>query len=289
MRCDRNARWQGFHQPFLSPFLFEDPFITSGLHAHFIWHEFPRRSIFAGGDLEAVAVQARLALTDRLAFIATKDGRVWIEPDLAIVDNRGGWFNLAGGLKYAFLVKPESQFILSGVLRYEAPTGSSDVFQGHGPGLLMPSLTSAWGIGPVRLLGDFGATVPMNSRQDSAYLFYHLYANLNLHERVAPFIQLSGQHWVGSGNGLRPVDLDNGPEIPLRTAQAVLGIDPFEGLDVINLGAQDVDGNDVLALGVGLHVVLSDVVTFNMAYERPIGTRKDLFKQRATASIVFEL
>jgi hypothetical protein len=35
-------------------------------------------------------VQARLAITDRLAFIATKDGYLWNDPHLSLLDDDHG-------------------------------------------------------------------------------------------------------------------------------------------------------------------------------------------------------
>ena len=107
-RCDRSGRFEGFENTIVQPFLFEDPFITTNVSAYYIWHDFPRKSVFQGGDLSTVAVQARVALTDRLALIATKDGFAWNYPDtelsgLTVLPNTQGWFNIAGGFKYALL------------------------------------------------------------------------------------------------------------------------------------------------------------------------------------------
>ena len=81
LRCEgREARPDGSFNPMGMPYLFEDPHITSGLNFAYLWHGFPDDSAFQGGGVHVLALQIRLALTDRLAFIATKDGltiRLW--------------------------------------------------------------------------------------------------------------------------------------------------------------------------------------------------------------------
>ena len=73
-RCERSGRYDDFVMPMSDPYIFEDPFITTGVYVWGLWHEFPHDSIFGGGkaitsnkggDVWAIAVQARLAITDR--------------------------------------------------------------------------------------------------------------------------------------------------------------------------------------------------------------------------------
>ena len=56
--------------PVSAPYLFEEPFITTGLSGWYLYHEYPNSSIFDGGHLNAVALQARVAITDRLERVA---------------------------------------------------------------------------------------------------------------------------------------------------------------------------------------------------------------------------
>jgi hypothetical protein len=287
-RCEREGRLPGFEKPIVAPYLFEDPFVTTGAYPYFVWHDFPRRSVFRGGDASVVALQLRVAITDRLAFIATKDGYMWHRPDLDLLDHQQGWMNLAGGLKYNFLLDRDRRFALSGILRYEAPTGSDTLFSGQGDGIVMPSLSAAWGPGDLRLVGDFGASWPIDGSEDSTSLFYHLYGAWVLHEHLSPFLQLSGIHYLSSGNGHRAVVLKNGAKLPLDLVQHVLGTGHFEGVDVFNLGSRGVDGDDFLTLAVGVHVPITQHVTFSVAYERPISSEKGIFGQRVTSSVAFE-
>ncbi len=45
---DREARYEGFIPPTSMPYLFEDPFITTEVSVHAIWHDFPWDSVFRG-------------------------------------------------------------------------------------------------------------------------------------------------------------------------------------------------------------------------------------------------
>ncbi len=285
--CDRSGRWEGFQKPIVQPFLFEDPFITTGLYAYYIWHEFPRNSALGGGHADAVALQARVALTDRLAFIATKDGYVWEYPDSPLLSDKRGWMNLVGGLKYALIERPEDRFILSPVLRIEVPTGSQDIFEGGSGVILIPSVSAAWGPSEkLQLIGDVGSHIPFDGRNHSSTIFYHLYADYQVDPHFQPFLQLSGIYYVESGDGNRRVRLRSGAEVPISAVEDLVG--SFEGVDFHNLGSSGVDNNDYVTLAIGSHVPINRHVTFSIAYERPISSRKDITKQRVTTSLRLE-
>ncbi len=292
-RCEREGRFEGFSDPIVAPYLFEDPFITTGLHAYYILHEFPRNSVLADGEAHVVALQARIALTDRLALIATKDGYAWRRPETKlggsrILDDSQGTMNIAAGLKYALFQDRDRGYIVTPALRFELPTGSSDIFQGDGDGLVIPSVSGAWAVDRLELQGGLGAQIPLDGGEQSGSVFYHLYAGWNLSERVSPFVQLSGLTWVHSGDGKLPVRLRGGAEIPLDTAQDVLGTGRFEGADVIDLGSRGVAGQDLFTWSAGAHLPLGRFATFSFAYERPFSHQKGLYKQRFITALALE-
>ena len=287
IRCGRHGRWDGFHMPIIAPYYFEDPFITTGVTPYYLWHEFPGDSALQGGDWHVLALQARVALTDRLAFIATKDGYGWLRPGNPLVEDDSGWFNLGFGLKYAFLELPDQDFIASISTRFEVPSGSREMYQGHGSAQVMPSLSAAWGPGDLRLIGDIGGVVPFDGGDHSTIFFYHAYASYNLHEHFAPFVQFSGLQYTGSGDGTRGIKTTLGT-LPLGVVQTALGTGPFEGVDVANLGSAGVSGNNVTTFAVGFHVPINRHVTWSAGYEFPISSREDLFEQRVTTALQVE-
>jgi hypothetical protein len=287
--CDRSGRFEGFEKPMVQPYLFEDPFNVTGVYPYYVWHEFPDGSALQGGDLHVVALQLRLALTDRLGLIATKDGYGWLRPDNPILDDDQGWFNLGLGLKYVLAQDRDAGWAVSGILRFEAPSGTHDLFQGYGDGMVLPSLAAAGTLGPVRLQGDFGAEVPFDTDQQSTSLFYHLYAGVPVTKYFVPFAQFSGISWIDDGNGGFPVRIAGGGSLPLSTAQAALGTGSFEGADVANLGSASIDGKSLLTWAVGVHVPITAHVTFSAAYERAFGGGyKGIFEQRVTSAVAIE-
>lgn len=285
--CGRSGRWEGFEKPIVQPFIFEDPFITTGVYPFYVYHEFPTDSAFEGGDMHVAALQARIAITDRLAFIATKDGRAWFRPETPVVERNAGWFNIAAGLKYAFIADPERDFILSGVLTVEVPTGGQDLYQGWGQGVAIPSITFAKGFDRFHLIGDLGGEIPFNASRQSSSIFYHLYADYTVHRYFQPFVQFSGMHWVDGGNGQVPVNTIFG-KLPLTTIQGVTGVGAFEGADVLNLGSENIDGTDLVTFAVGAHVPITKHVTLSAAYERAITDYRGIFDQRMTSSVTIE-
>jgi hypothetical protein len=288
LTCGRSGRFFGMHKPIVQPYLFEDPFITTGLYPYYVWHEFPDRSALQGGDIQVVAAQVRVALTDRVALIATKDGYAWSRPDNPLLGDSEGWFNIAGGLKVALAGDEESGYLVSGILRVEFPSGAHDVFQGEGDGMALPSVAAAWDLGRVNLIGDFGAQIPFDGDEQSTSLFYHLYADFEAHPRFQPFVQLSGITWVSSGDGSFPIRLRNGVELPLDTVQTVLGTGAFDGADVANLGSRGVSGLDLYTAAVGAHVPITENLVFSVAYERPFSHHKGIFQQRVTTALQLE-
>jgi hypothetical protein len=288
LRCERSGRFEGFQKPIVAPFLFEDPFITTGVYPYYVWHAFPGSSVFRGGEIHVAAVQLRVALTERVAFIATKDGRAWLRPDLPLLDNDEGWFNLAGGFKVSLFEDEEQQLAVATSLRYEAPSGSSSIFQGRGDGLILPSLSIAKGFGDLHLIADVGGTVPIDGRAESSNIFWHLYGDYRVAKHFQPFVQWSAIHWTGSGDGRLGIRLANGVTLPLDTVQDALGTGRFEGADVVNLGSRGVSGQDLYTWAVGAHVPITERVVLSAAYERQIGHRRGIFQQRVTTSMRFE-
>jgi hypothetical protein len=287
-RCGRSGRFEGFEQPIVAPYLFEDPFVTTNAVPYFLWHDFPEQSVFDGGSLYAAALQLRVALTDRVAVIATKDGFVWNRNGQPLLEDSQGFMNLAAGVKVALWQDREAGRIVSGILRIEVPTGSSDQYQGYGDGVALPSVAGAFRTGPLRWIGDLGAQIPFDGGEQSSSLFYHLYLGVDVTPRVQPFVQVSGIRWLESGNGSLPIRLKHGGTLDLTTVQGALGTGPFEGADVMNLGSEQVDNLDLLTAAIGVHVPLGEHVTLSVAYERPFTEPKGIFQQRITSALAIE-
>ncbi len=294
--CDRTARPTGSVMPMSFPYLFEDPYITSGLNFVGIWHEFPDESVFGGGQLGVLALQVRLAITDRLAFIATKDGLAFLDADNPVLENETGFFDLGFGFKYAawkWEGDDDQSFIVTPSLRYEAPSGQQKVFQGsEGDGLLIPAVSAAYHAGRWNVIADLGGNAALDDEKNSSNVFYNVHVDHAFRfpvendwvSFIVPFIELNGIHWTDSGDGSRKVDLKGLPSLPIGAVAP-----GFEGVDVVNLGNQHVKGNDYVTMAWGVRFPMASGVDIGASYERPISNRKDITEQRVTLNITWEL
>jgi hypothetical protein len=305
LHCARTARPEGSGLPMSMPYLFEDPYITSGLQFVGVWHDLPEDSLFRGGDVGVLALQARLAITDWLAFIATKDGYTILRPNVRVGDvapgapnarqrlikEDEGFMDITAGFKAKVL--DWNDLVVTPALRYEIPLGDAEVFQGNGDGVLIPSASAGWHRDGWHLLASLGGQVPIDEDQNSTSIFYNLHVDhafavkCGVLRYLTPFVELSGIHWVESGNGQKGVDTALG-RLPLSTAQAALGTGAFEGADVANLGSSGISGANLVTMAWGVRAPLEGGLNVGLAYERPLSNRRDIFEQRLTLMASWE-
>jgi hypothetical protein len=285
--CHRKPRFGSFVAPSVTPYLFEDPFTTTGLYFWGAWHEFPNDSVFQGGEAGLVALQARVAITDRLSFIATKDGFVMIYPDNPILYKSSGGVDLGAGFKYEAVRIPEWQFVLSPIVRFEAPIGTPRAYQGNGDGAVLPSLSVGKGFGDFHILGDVGVYIPFNNAKNSSYVWYDAHIDYAVTSWFVPFLALSGQSWVHDGNGDLKLHTRLG-RLNLNTAQAALGTGGFEGVDLTNLGSRGVANSSVITGAVGARIPLPYGLSFSAAWQAPMTSTKYIYQQRVTTDLSWE-
>ena len=133
-RCnDHQARPDDSFNPMGMPYLFEDPYITTNLNFAYLYHRFPDGNapgttgpVFDGGGAHVLALQVRLAITERIAFIATKDGLTMLRPGGAsAVQEHTGIMDMTIGFKGSRYETEDRDFILTPAIRYEIPLGSN--------------------------------------------------------------------------------------------------------------------------------------------------------------------
>jgi hypothetical protein len=287
------------------PYLFEDPYITSGLNLVGIYHNFPSDSVFDGGEAGVIALQARLAITDRLAFIATKDGYTILRPDNGALKNENGFMDITVGFKYAIIDDRERDLIVTPSLRYEIPLGNNDVLQGQGDGVIIPAVSVGWGLpDDVHFIGDLGAQLAVDGDHDSSSLFYNFHLDKAFAidcipgaDFIVPFIELNGMVWVDSGDGSATLDTELG-KLSVRGAQDALreggalelptANRRFEGADVVNLGSSGMAGEDLVTMAWGIRVPFNNGLSAGFSYERVLSQREDIFEQRATWMLAYD-
>lgn len=262
---------QHYVSPVSNPIFNETPYITTEVRPLWLHQQVPNSFASDGGDIDVVAVQLRAALTDRLGFIATKDG--WADIDFnKNVPDESGMANLAFGFKYAVLAQPENNALVTVGVKYEAPSGSIKTagikMQGQGYGLMDFFVSGARTVdGKLGLEATVGTQVAMNQDADSSFVHYALHADYDVAGRVFPTIELNGYTPLEDGN---------------RTTG--LGVN---GLDLVNLGSND--WRTVVSIAPGVRVKLHDHVDFGTAFELPLTDAEDLMHWRVLTDFVVHL
>ncbi len=263
--------------PVANPIYFEDPRIYSDVRPIYMYHTLPGNFGFAGGkipfggDVQVVAVQLRLKITDRLAFIATKDGYISFQPD-HVLAHAYGWADIAAGFKYAVIDDREHEFILTPGLTVTVPTGSKDVFQSHGAGYENLFVSSEKGWGDLHLTGNLGFIIPNDFSENTAQMHYSLQLDYAVCRYFIPFIVANGYTILTETDSRQDQSLT---AVPLNA----------EGYDLINFGACNAAGSTQFTLGGGLRSKLTKHIDIGVAYEAGLVSPKGIFDNRITADI----
>jgi hypothetical protein len=272
-----------------NPLFNETPYITTELRPIYLHQKMPsNRAGLFGGNINLVAAEIRIALTDNLGIIATKDGYAWIDFDNTTNTTAGvrtsdpeGLANLALGLKYAFYNNVETGTIASAGLKYEPPTGTISIntalaypldnvdLQESGDGFINAFVTGAkryekWGF-----QASAGVNVAIDNDHDSSMIHYTLHADYALTDSVYPMVSL---------NGFTIYDEANRPGM---TAAAVAG---FDGVDLVNIGCS-IDCGTVLTAAGGIRYLATDNVQLGLGLEKSIA-RQDLLDWRTYVDLV---
>ncbi len=249
--------WPGFltglegYEDFVMPVgmftYFEDPFITTDLRLLYVYNDIPDRSELGNGQVHLVAAAIRVALTERLAFISTKDGYSWFDSDTTPAGD--GWNDFAFGLKYAVYSNPDEQFLVTAGMRWELVNGSSDVWQGGDSQELSPFISVAKGWHKWHFLGALSGRIPMDHHDANASVVWNLHLDYNLTETFRPLVELHGIHWLSNAD-LLPMSADY--------------------LDVGSLGVSEASGRDFFSAGIGFRWQAMDNVSIGLTYEFPL-------------------
>ncbi len=259
--------------PLTNPIFNETPHITTEARAFYFYHALPNDFVTGGGDVNLAALQLRVAITDRLGFIATKDGYADFNFDEVLPDE-SGFANVALGFKYALISRPEDETILTAGLRYEIPindleTGGIEL-QGDGDGFLNPFLTGATVLGDFGLQASIGANLALDTDEDTSILHYSLHGDYELFEGFFPLLELNGF-----------TAIDNG-----RRLTGALG--DLDGVDVLNFGSEDRD--TTITVGGGFRYRFDDNVQLGLGAETPITDKDDtIFDYRVYVDLVLSM
>lgn len=261
--ADNHSAVDKMISPISNPINFEDPRITTELRPFYAFHELNNDFVTEGGQVQAWAAQARIAITERLGFIAVKDGYIENQYD-AVLDDDGGALNLEAGLKYAFYKTEHT--IISGGLKYQIASGSPDIFQGRGDGIITPFITGGTHVGGFNFIGMTQVRAAVNG-DDSSFWDLSLHADYPLLEQLFPTLELNLFHVYNGGD---------------RTML------PGEGADLLNIGANGADGDTTVNLAVGTRYRFCDWIDGGIAFEFPLTNGEDVFGERLYVDVIFK-
>lgn len=264
------AGFKHYVSPVSSPLFNETPYITTEVRPMWLHQDIPSQFATDGGDIDVLAVQLRVALTDRIGFIATKDGWADIDFDKAVTDENGA-ANLAFGFKFAAISQAETNTLLTLGIKYEAPSGDIKTdgikMQGQGDGLIDLFVSGARTFDRVGVQASLGTQIAMDQDKDSSFLHYSVHVDYDVMERVFPLIEFNGYTPIEDGNRTTGLNAN--------------------GLDLVNLGSNDAD--TVITFAPGVRVRLMDNVDYGFAFEMPLTDDEDLMDWRITNDFVIHL
>jgi hypothetical protein len=229
-------------------------------------HVLPPDHALGSGDFQVYALQLRVALTDRLTFLADKDGIASISAH--DTNHRTGLLNMNFGFRYLLVRDVENQFLWSVGTTYEPNMGYGNVFQNNGSGVqsvfttVGKEIATNW-----HVLNTFGYQFAYDSAANSDFFYDSLHIDRQFFGWLYPLAEFNWFHYTRSGNhGFPPA----------------LG----EGDGLLNLGTSGVVGNDLVTAAVGLKARLNCHMDFGVAWEVPLSNRHDLIDNRLLAELI---
>ena len=256
--------FDGFVNPISNPVLSKDPRLSTWARVLFVNDNFPG-SFGGGGDAQVYAMQVNLALTERLTFIADKDGYGQISPNGGKTTQ--GWLDLAAGFKYVFIRDVENQFLFTGGLMYEMPSGANQVFQAQGSGIITPFVTYGkqfcehW-----HIMGTEGFAA-LDPRENSSFFYSSVHLDREIGGWFYPLVEMNWFQYTRGGN--------------------VLPRSYGDGDGLLNLGAQGMAGRELLTTAIGAQFKFSENLIAGAAYEFPLSDYKGLLNNRIIVNLVF--
>ena len=257
--------FEDFHEPLGQPIYFESPFNDTGLRFLYLRHDFADGSPVMGGDVTIVALQARVALSERWQFIATKDG--YSDINTGLLGSDAGWNDLAAGLKYVLHADRDTDTVVSTGLRYMFDNGDKDILMG-GVDEWSPFVSVAKGFGDVHVLSNLTLRVPGDQDKGNTVGQWDVHVDYDVNPEsdavFAPLVEVHGVHYLDDGTTALPVG----------------------GLDYANLGTQPQD-HFVAWASIGGRLEINHQFEVGLCYEFALtDADKDLMDQRVTFDFI---
>jgi len=253
-----NPFFGDFISPMSNPVYFEDPRNLSEIHFFYLNQKVPNGAL--GGTLNVFAAQIRVSLTDRISIVASKDGFVTSSNPLV----QDGWADVTAGLKYNIIQDAREGNLLSTGFSYMMPVGSNRTLQGsRGDGEVNLYLSAGKRIGDKsHYVASTGFRLPVDSSAGSKMWYWSQHLDYRVGKKFYLLGELNWFNWFQGGNN---------PALPT-----------IEGGDLINLGSNNVAGNNIITAAFGGKMRVSGLSEIGLAYEIPVSSRNDLMDNRLT-------
>ena len=192
-RLKGNQNFQNFIGFMSDPLQSIDPRAVTELWPMFLSSSISSVPALPSSTMQIYGAGINVALGERLSFGLNQGGyaqaafsrnQPGLFPNLqGVLQNRlgnsglrEGWLNFGGFAQYTVIENVPDQFLLTAGLRWEAPSGASQLFQGSPPWALAPYLTAGKEIGKFHILATTGYEFDAGSPRISNDFFY-----LNVH------------------------------------------------------------------------------------------------------------
>lgn len=246
-----------FVSPMSNPLFFEDPRNLTEIHFIYLNQRIPRGAF--AGTLNVFAAQIRASLTDRLSIVASNDGFVTSSNPLVL----DGWADVSAGLKYNIIQDAHEGKLLSAGFAYIMPSGSTRTLQAQGDGDFHLYLSAGKRIGcKAHYLTSTGFRLPANAALGSKMFYWSNHLDYQVSKKFYLLGEVNWFNWFQGGNSA--------------------AVPNIEGGDLINIGSNDVAGNNIVTAAMGVKMRVSGLSEMGLAYEIPLSSRRDFMDNRLT-------
>jgi hypothetical protein len=175
--------------------------------------------------------------------------------DLEAGGNRTGWLNIGGFAQYTLIEDTADQFLLTAGVRWVAPCGSHDVFQGQGPALMAPYLTAGKELGEFHVLATGGFQFPFagSGKLDTDVFYANIHFDRRCFGWLYPLIEFNWDYHTTTVS------------LALPTRRGLIDLDNFEAT-----------GN-ILTMSVGANAVIQrERLEVGAVYTTSLSTQRNL-------------
>lgn len=264
-----DQQFKDFISPMSNPTIFEDPRSLTEFRFIGTYQAAPSDNpLLMGGHIYDLNMQGRISINDQWSLILHRLSVTRIDTGDGTLGGYSGGTGLNDlqlGAKYTFLRDTRSETILAFGTRFDVPIGSSNVLAGAGWGM-MPYIS--WGQGFLdnwHFMANGGYRFGFGAGS-SDFLTVSAHIDYGFFKRFYPLAEINWIYYTAGGNR-QPVNFDGG--------------------DLLNIGATDVNGKSLITVALGFRFKFSESVQMGAIYELPVVGTDMMEKYRIALDLIF--